>query len=150
LHDFYELFSRFWWLMFPVYWMVIHAIRSSRRSSSQDHALEVLRTYAARGEQPPPEVLKALTQLSHHPDDDDGMGAGTGGVYQASRQGGVAGAWWTFFVFLALTGGFAVGVNGFSTDGGAHTAFLIVTVVMAFLAVGSFIMAITATFRRKP
>lgn len=148
MHDFAELFSRFWWLMFPLYWMVIHAIRSSRRSSSHDHALEVLRVYAQRGEQPPPEVLAALTKLSQHPEDDM-MGMGSS-VDASSRSGTASSAWWTFFVFLALTGGFAVGVNGFNTDGGAHTAFLIVTVVMAFLAVGSFIMAISATFRRRP
>jgi hypothetical protein len=148
LHDFADLFSRFWWLIFPLYWMVIHTIRSSRRSSSQDRALEVLRIYAAKGEQPPPEVLKALTQMSSSPDDD---GMGTGGVYSPpSQRGGAVGAWWTFFVFLALTAGFAAGINGLGGDDGqARSAFMIVTVIMAFLAVGSFVMALFASFRGR-
>jgi hypothetical protein len=150
LHDFADLFSRFWWLIFPLYWMVARSIRLTRRTSSQDRALEVLRIYAAKGEQPPPEVLKALTQMSSHPDDEYGIG--TGGVYTPPTQrGGAVGAWWTFFVFLALTAGFAAGINGIGADDGqARSAFMIVTVIMAFLAVGSLVMALFASFRGRP
>ncbi|MFT3726394.1 MAG: hypothetical protein QM759_01010 [Terricaulis sp.] len=150
MHDFTELFSRFWWLIFPLYWMVIHTIRASRRTSSQDRAMEILRIYAAKGEQPPPDVLKALTQMSNTPDD-LGMGTGNGGLYSSpSARGTAVGSWWTFFVFLALTAGFAAGINGIGADDGqARSAFMIVTVIMAFLAVGSLIMALFASFRGR-
>jgi hypothetical protein len=143
-HDFVELFSRFWWLIFPLWWMLVRLIRSLRSTSAQDRALDVLRIYAAKGETPPPEVLKALAQMS-------GPGAdyAAGGAYPPPPPPGRAsGAWWTFFVFAALTAGFAVGVNGFGpSDVQAHTAFTIVAVVMAFMAAGSLVMAIFASLR---
>jgi hypothetical protein len=142
-HDFVELFSRFWWLIFPLYWMIARSIRLTRRSSAQDRALEVLRIYAAKGETPPPEVLKALNQMSGPPADF------TGGAYQAPpNYGRASGAWWTFFVFAALTAGFAVGMHGFSgADHEANTAFTVVTVIMGGLAAGSLVMALFASFR---
>lgn len=150
MHDFAELFSRYWWLIFPLYYMIARSIRLSRRTSSQDRAMEILRIYAAKGETPPPEVLKAMQDMTSHPDDvDDGL-TRTGGVYSpAPRRGGATGEWWTFFVFLALTAGFAAGTNGLGLDvgGEGRGGMMIVTVIMAFLAVGSLIMAIAASFR---
>src|SRR5262249_44981619 len=142
-HDFAELFSRFWWLIFPLWWMVLRLIRSLRSTNSQDRALDVLRIYASKGETPPPEVLKALTQMTSAPD----MMSG-GGAYEAQgRFGNAPRAWWTFFVFASLTAGFSIGINGFPGDNQAHTAFTIVAVIMGALAAGSFIMALFASFR---
>lgn len=152
MHDFYELFSRFWWLIFPLYYMVARSIRLSRRTTSQDRAMEILRIYAAKGEQPPPEVMKALTQMTSHPDDEYGTGGATdpsGGYRMAPRTGSAGSWWWTCFIFVAVTAGFAVGVNGFGPQSEAHTPFLIVTVIMAFLAVGALVMAIAASFRGR-
>jgi hypothetical protein len=143
-HDFVELFSRFWWLIFPLWWMLVRLIRSLRSTSAQDRALEVLRIYAAKGETPPPEVLQALARMTG-----PGPDYAPGGAFPTPPPPGRAsGAWWTFFVFAALTAGFAVGVNGFgASDVQAHTAFTIVAVVMAFMAAGSLVMAIFASLR---
>jgi len=143
-HDFVELFSRFWWLIFPLWWMVLRLIRSLRSNNSQDRALDVLRIYAAKGETPPPEVLKALTQMSSTPDLTSGAAFEVRG-----RFGDAAGAWWTFFVFAALAVGFSIGINGFAGDAEAHTGFIIVTVIMGGLAIGSLVMAVFASFRGR-
>ena len=143
MHDdtFVELFRQFWWLIFPLAWIVLRLVRTFRHQSAQDRALEVLRIYAAQGREPPPEVLKALTQTGSPSTDVLG-----GPLYQ-QHVNSPASAWWTFFVFIALTGGFAVGASNFSNE--AHGAFMVVTVVMAILAFGALVMALSATFFRR-
>jgi hypothetical protein len=102
------------------------------QNNAQNRTMDLLRTYAEQGKEPPPELLKALSQGGEPP---NMMGV---------RQDRLAGAWWTFFVFIALTGGFAVGAGSFGDD--AHSAFLVVTVVMGILAFGALVMALMATF----
>jgi uncharacterized membrane protein YhaH (DUF805 family) len=131
-----DLFRQFWWLIFPIMGMtyglvgMIAGMNQQRRA--QDRAADLLRTYAEQGKEPPPELLKALSQ----------------GVEPAALAGGrqerISSAWWTFFVFIALTGGFGVGANSF--DENAHSAFMVVMVVMGILAFGALVMALYATF----
>jgi hypothetical protein len=131
-----DLFRQFWWLIFPVMGMgyglvgMIAGMNQQRRA--QDRAADLLRTYAEQGKEPPPELFKALSQGVEPP---NMMGV---------RQERVTGAWWTFFVFIALTGGFGVGANSFDSE--AHSAFMVVTVVMGILAFGALVMALVATF----
>jgi hypothetical protein len=131
-----DLFRHFWWLMFPIMGMaygligMIAGMNQQRRA--QDRAAELLRTYAEQGKEPPPELLRALSQGVEPP---NMMGV---------RQERLSGAWWTFFVFIALTGGFGVGASSFGSD--AHAAFMVVTVVMGILAFGALVMALFATF----
>jgi len=147
VHDdtFVSLFRQFWWLIFPLWWMVLRVVRTFRQQSAQDRALEVLRIYAAQGKEPPPEVLKALTQTRAH-EDDYGDGVTSGPLYQSHAANSATSAWWTFFVFAALAGGFGYGALYFFTDD-ARGAFTIVAVIMGVLAAGSLIMALAATFR---
>ena len=145
MHDdtFLSLFRQFWWLIFPLWWMVLRVIRTFRHQSAQDRALEVLRIYAAQGKEPPPEVLKALTQPSVAPDDYSG---GNGPLYQSRHADSATSAWWTFFVFAALAGGFGYGAFYLFTDD-ARSAFTLVAIIMGILAAGSLVMALAATFR---
>ena len=130
-----DLFRQFWWLIFPVMGMVYGLVGTLQQQRAQTRTLDLLRTYAEQGKDPPPEVLKSLSQTGE-PQNMLGV-----------RQERLSGAWWTFFVFIALTGGFAVGIGGFDNE--ARSAFLVVTVVMGILAVGALIMAIAATFSGK-
>lgn len=130
-----DLFTHFWWLLFPLIGMVYGFVGMLQHGRTQDRAMEVLRTYAQQGKEPPPEVLKALSEGSLSPQDTS-VGRST-----------ITGAWWTFFVFFALACGFAAGFKQFQGD--AQTAFLVVTVVMSVLALGAFTMAIVATFSRR-
>ena len=127
-----DLFRQFWWLIFPVMGMVYGLVGMLQQNRSQTRTLDLLRTYAEQGKEPPPELLRALSQGGEPP---NMMGV---------RQDRLSGAWWTFFVFIALAGGFGVGANSFGED--AHNAFMVVTVVMGILAFGALVMALAATF----
>ncbi len=131
-----ELFERFWWLIFPVMGMIYGLVSQLQKGRTQTRALDVLRAYAEQGKEPPPEVLKALTQ-SDLPAD-----------AAAHAGGAVTSAWWTFFVFIALAAGFGYGYTELHDNG--RWALMLVAIVMGVLAAGSFIMAIAATFRRRP
>lgn len=145
MHDdtFVGLFRQFWWLIFPLWWMVLRLIRTFRHRSAQDRALEVLHIYAAQGKEPPPEVLKALTQSGASTASDVGA---NGPLYQQHSSNSATSAWWTFFVFAALAGGFGYGALYVFGDEG-RGAFMVVAVIMGILACGSLIMALAATFR---
>ena len=128
-----DLFRQFWWLIFPVLGMVYGLVSMLQAGRNQARAFDLMRTYVEQGKEPPPELMKALSQ--------------PGVLTEESRGSSISGAWWTFFIFLALTAGFAVGIGGFDSE--ASTAFLVVTVVMSVLACGSFLLALYATFRKR-
>lgn len=131
-----QLFAQFWWLIFPVMGMVYGLVGLLQKGRTQSRAFDLLRAYAEQGKDPPPELLKALSEHN--------LPEGA----EAHAGGPATSAWWTFFVFLALTAGFGFGYTQLGENG--RWAFMLVAIVMGVLAAGSFIMAITATFRRKP
>ena len=133
-----DLFRHFWWLIFPIMGLTYGLLGMVHQMNALNRKMDLLRTYAEQGKEPPPELIRALNQNV------DFSGEASGGVGSGNRRDGVTGAWWTFFVFIALTAGFAVGVNGFGED--ARTAFLVVAVVMGVMAAGALIMALVATF----
>jgi hypothetical protein len=63
-HDFYWLFSHFWWLIFPLFWMVIRMTGLWSRHSRANRALDIVKSYADQGKEPPAELLKGLQQES--------------------------------------------------------------------------------------
>jgi hypothetical protein len=61
-HDFYWLFSHFWWLIFPLFWMAAVMARLWSRHARANRALDIIKSYADQGKEPPPELLKTLQQ----------------------------------------------------------------------------------------
>ena len=59
-HDIYWLFNRYWWLLFPLFWMVIGIIRLSLSHSHANRTLDIIKAYADQGKEPPPELMKNL------------------------------------------------------------------------------------------
>jgi hypothetical protein len=59
-HDFYSFSSHFWWLIFPLFWMVAAIARLWSRHSRANRALDIVKSYADQGKDPPPELLKTL------------------------------------------------------------------------------------------
>ena len=55
-----DLFSSFWWLVFPTSWIVIGAWRSWLSSCADRDAADVLRTFASNGREPPAELIARL------------------------------------------------------------------------------------------
>lgn len=61
-HDFYWLFSHFWWLLFPLFWAIGRMIRLYLEHKRAAQALELITTYAQQGKEIPPDLLKVLQQ----------------------------------------------------------------------------------------
>ena len=59
-----ELFREFFWLIFPILGMGIAFLAVAGEFGRQKKALEVLRTYAEKGVEPPPSVLAVLSRAS--------------------------------------------------------------------------------------
>lgn len=121
--SFETLFVRFWWLIFPIFgmlmafWGMISTERRSRR------AMELIESYVRQGKEPPAELLKVASGA------DDGSG---GGPTLAPGQATA----WSLVTFTAVAAGFAIGYQFVQHERWAF-AFLIVAVIMTVLAVGS-------------
>lgn len=127
-HDFFTLFTRFWWIIFPIFWMAYAMVRLSLRHSRANRSLDVLKSYAEHGKEPPPEVLAVLKDR-HDVDD--------------RRYRGPEHGWNRFFLFAGLTVAFAVVafVPNDMTDG-HEFVFVFVAIIMAGLALGGLVTAL--------
>jgi hypothetical protein len=63
-HSFYDFFRQFFWLIFPILGMGMGAFAIWNEFSRQKKALEVLKIYAEKGQEPPESVLRVLNQAS--------------------------------------------------------------------------------------
>jgi hypothetical protein len=61
-HDFYNLFSAFWWLIFPLFGMGIALAYLWSRHARANRVLDILKSYADQGKDPPPDLMKSLAQ----------------------------------------------------------------------------------------
>jgi hypothetical protein len=120
---FEELFVRFWWLIFPLFGMVmaLWGMASTERRSRR--AMELIDTYVKQGKEPP----AALLSIAAGADEDD-IGTTPG----QSRV-------WNLVTFTAIAAGFGIGYQYVQTEKYAF-AFLIVAVTMGVLAVGSLLI----------
>jgi hypothetical protein len=135
-HDFYNLFSRFWWLIFPLFWMVMGLAWGWSRHARANRMLDILKSYADQGKDPPPELMKSLQ---------------AGGGWDGSRDGcGWGGGWggWRYspqrllhrtFVFTALAIAFGILAFRNGDDFGPHQGYglLIPFVIFVALALSS-------------
>jgi len=55
-----ELFRSYWWLVFPLSWGVFGVFRSWLAYRARHDALDVLRSYAEAGREPPPALVARL------------------------------------------------------------------------------------------
>lgn len=120
--SFEGLFIRFWWLIFPIFGMLmaLWGMASTERRSRR--AMDLIDSYVRQGKEPPAELLK----IASGADEDSGTGPGRRG--QATV--------WSLITFTAVAAGFGVGYQFVQTERYAF-AFLIVAVIMGVLAVGS-------------
>jgi hypothetical protein len=129
-HDFYWGFSRFWWLIFPLFWMIFALAVGWSRHSRANRALDIIKSYADQGKDPPPELLNGLQG------DVGGRCGRDGWRYSPERKLHRA----ILFSALALAFGF---LTFWHYDDSGHwhrmSGLLIPTVVFAALAFSNFL-----------
>ena len=59
-NDAYHLISHFWWLVFPLCWMVARMARLWSRHARANRTLDIVKSYADQGKDPPADLLKTL------------------------------------------------------------------------------------------
>jgi hypothetical protein len=124
-----DLFRSYWWLLFPLSWFVVGGWQSWLRYRSNRDTLDLIKSYAQSGREPPPELLARLNQRDVYGDDDDRHR----GRHGYARQGG----WYQVVLFGVLCMGFSYAAI---TDlYGAGPAFVIVAFVMGALSLATLV-----------
>jgi hypothetical protein len=138
------LFS-FWWLIFPIMWFVFGFFGMFLRYRRHRDAMDLLKTYASQGKEPPAEVSKILSGQSVDDANCNGWGGGYGYYGWRGRRYGPYWEWRRVFIFASLAIGFGVAAY-YGEDWGVHgePAFIVVAAVMGCLAIGSLIFALMA------
>ena len=132
-----DLFRSYWWLLFPMAWFVVMGWSSWMNYRRHRDRLDLLRTYAEKGQEPPPELLQAVTQS----DEDDYWGTRPSGGRDHSHWPWQASV--VMFTVLAAGFGYATWTDLY----GAGEAFTIVTFVMVAMALAFLVSGI---FSKKP
>jgi hypothetical protein len=134
-----DLFRGYWWLMFPLIGFAFAGWDRYLNYRRYRDNIELLKSYAAQGREPPPEVMRAATM----PEMKDwsgmwepGPGALPPGPHRDWRKVALFGALSGAFFFTALIMG----------DRGFYEPFLIVSVIMGALALAFAATALLATF----
>lgn len=117
---------RLWWLIFPLMWFVFGILQMLSRHHRQKDVLQLLRTYAEQGKEPPTEVLKVL------------QGRNSG----ADRWvGGCRRPWNRVVILASLSVGFGV-MSFIGRDGGPERGFIFPAVILGVLALGFLVIAL--------
>jgi hypothetical protein len=66
-----DMFRQFWWLIFPLSWFVFGAYQSWLSYRANRDTLDLIKTYAQAGREPPPELLAKLSKRWNDGDDLD-------------------------------------------------------------------------------
>ena len=119
-HDIYWLFNRYWWLIFPIFGMVVGLLRMNQSHDHNNRVLEMIKGYADLGKEPPPELLVMLR--------DQNLG-------RRSQPN-----WIPVFLFAGLTAGFVMfALLMTNREIEAMVPFLFVALVMGSMAIGCLI-----------
>ena len=140
-----NFFFSFWWLIFPIMWFGFGFFGMFLRYRRHRDAMDLLKTYASQGKEPPPEVTKILSGQTAD-DGNCGPWGGYGGAYGwRGRRYGPYWEWRRVFIFASLAVGFGF-ASYYGEDYGIHgePAFIVVAAVFACLTVGSLIFALLA------
>lgn len=124
-----DLFRAYWWLLFPLGWFVAMGFSSMLNYRRQRDMLDLLKRYADKGQEPPAELLRAI---SRHEDTEAEIWGSDTEARRAERHRN----WpWPANValFSVLAAGF--GYASYTDIYGAGEAFTIVTFVMVAMAI---------------
>ncbi len=125
-----DLFRDYWWLMFPLFWLIGGAFHSAQGYRRDRETIDLIKTYADKGQEPPEALLKHLER-----DREDERYYSR----RRCRRGGWRheGSWFSVAFFGIMAAGF--GYASSRDMYGMGDGFLIVTVVLGALAVASLV-----------
>ena len=127
-----DIFRQFWWLIFPLSWFVFGAWQSWLSYRANREALDLIKTYAAAGREPPPELLARIDKRFNFDENDDGFEGRRRRRYRGRERG-----WYQAVLFGIMGLGF--GYAAVSDMYGEGQAFTIVAFVMAALSAASLV-----------
>jgi hypothetical protein len=121
-HDFYSLFSAYWWLLVPLFWAIFRLIRLFLEHKRATQALELIKTYTDQGKEIPPDLLQVLRPAT---------------IFASLSQGRSArekarGLLIPGFIFVALAAAFSVLIIG-RIAGDEREAYVGMTFVVVLL-----------------
>jgi hypothetical protein len=107
-----DLFRSYWWLLFPLFWMVMGVLGSFGHYRQRSETLKLLKTYADQGKEPPQALLDMLKSDEQRAHDYSGYGyRGRGGRHRG---------WWPQVVVF---GALSVGFGYYGYYAGGHQIF---------------------------
>ena len=132
-----DLFRSYWWLLFPIGWMIYGGFTSWLNYRRQRDAISLIRAYADKGQQPP----EALLKLMEKPIDSETEFWKSNGQSDTPRPAQARQYWSLFGLFAVLSLGFgvAMNVNG-GLDGGGWP-YGVVALTMGAVAIWALINA---------
>lgn len=129
-----DLFRSFWWLVFPLSWFVFGGFQSWLSYKANRDTLDLIKSYAASGREPPPELVARLNKRWND-DEDDFDDRPRRRRYRGYRHSGDPA--YRVVLFGALCAGFSYAA--FADIYGAGEAFTIVAFVMGALSLASLV-----------
>ena len=153
-----DIFRSYWWLMFPIGFFLFGAWdRWLAYRRSRDH-LDLIRTYADQGKEPPPELIKAIREGDPISDPDGQYaGYGYGGygmhprhmrrMYRRAYRWSPYWQWRTVFITGAVAAGFWF-ASEYADFPGTEAPFRLVAIIMTFVAAGHLIAAVFSSLYR--
>jgi len=123
-----DLFRSYWWLIFPVGWMIAAAFESFGRYHQRSSTLKLLKTYAEQGKEPPQALLDMLKSDEQRAYD---FASTSYSGYDYKPHPGRHRGWWDIVTFGAL----AVGFGYYGYYGGGHEVFTALALAFGVAAV---------------
>ncbi|MBI1233440.1 MAG: hypothetical protein GC208_02930 [Alphaproteobacteria bacterium] len=135
-----ELFVSYWWLLFPLAFFIAAGWSSFMRYQRTKAKIDLLKTYAAAGKEPPADLIASLERDSDRDDEHDWTGGG-----ESASSGSGGGNAFLVILFSGLAGVFAyAGWSGLIS--GVREEFYFIAMILGVLALAFFASAI---FRRR-
>ena len=156
-NDWFRLFTSFWWLIFPLSWMVMGMMAIWSRHMRANRLVDLIKHYADQGKEPPPELLATLQKSYERPGQGwQGRNYGDAGNWgMGVRSYGYRGPWgWvSVFLFAGLAAGFVfmawniqgdLGLAAIAHGGDMHVrnrvgGLIFVAFIMGGLAIGNLV-----------
>ncbi|MBU4436397.1 MAG: hypothetical protein PSX79_13890 [bacterium] len=128
-----DLFRSYWWLIFPLSWFVFGGFQSWLSYRANRDTLDLLKSYAASGREPPPELVARLNKRWNEGDEDH---------YDRPRRRyryryGGEHPLYRFVLFAVLCAGFSYAA--YVDMYGAGEAFVITAFVLGALSLASLV-----------